>query len=89
MKAAPSPRDIVLKALKMYVKYPEYADEITRVLKAAPGGRMAALDLGKAAGMNSDVFYPVAKQMETEGTLESAWDDTTRPRRLIYSLPTK
>ena len=73
----------------MYERYPEYANEIRRVLRDAPGGRMPAADLGKAAGMNSDVFYPVAKQMETEGTLESAWDDTTRPRRLIYSLPAK
>jgi DNA-binding PadR family transcriptional regulator len=85
----PSPRHIVLKALKMYVKYPEYSNEITRALRAAPGGRMAALDLGKATGMNSDTFYPVAKQMEAEGTLESSWDDTARPRRLIYSLPAK
>jgi DNA-binding PadR family transcriptional regulator len=73
----------------MYERYPDYSDQIRRALRSAPGGRMAAVDLGKAANMNSDVFYPVAKQMEAEGTLESAWDDTTRPRRLIYSLPSK
>lgn len=65
----------------MYERYPDYSSQIRKALRAAPGGKLSALELGKATGMNSGLFYAIAAQMEAEGTLYSAWEPIPEAER--------
>lgn len=66
--------------------YGQHAERITEALRNAPGNTLCAYDLGQAVGIDSAVFYPVAHRMEAEGVLSSAWDETVKPRRRVYTL---